>query len=329
MAWYWAGSFDYPHACRDKQDRPVRRDPARGHLVTAIGLSVLAAFGFGSASVFARSALQGIPLLPAIWLSLVVSFALSAALVVAFAFDDIGKLSVAAFIWVIALAVIKNFGGRSQNYMAVNIIGASRASLFFATQAPFSALLALVFLEESITVPVILGTIAVVAGLLAASGDSLLEGWRTERKFLLGYLLALSAGAAYGSTNIVFKKAVEQLDSPLVITALSLLVGLVLLLPFTARSASRGPTSLATNWSSLRFVILAGLAAGVGVNALYFALQRADVVIVGAIVAANPLITLLMAHIFISRLEQVTVRLAAGTALAVVGVILVAVSHQL
>jgi drug/metabolite transporter (DMT)-like permease len=46
-------------------------------------------------------------------------------------------------------------------------------------------------------------------------------------------------------------------------------------------------------------------------------------------VAANPLITLLMAHIFISRLEQVTVRLAAGTALAVVGVILVAVSHQL
>ena len=297
--------------------------------MTAIGLAILAAFGFGSASVFARSALQGIPLLPAIWLSLLVSFALSAALALAFAFDDISKLSLVAFIWVLALAVIQNFGGRSQNYMAVNIIGASRASLFFATQAPFSALLALVFLGESITVPVIVGTIAVAAGLLAASGESLLEGWRTDRKYLLGYLLALSAGAAYGSTNIVFKKAAEQLDSPLVITALSLLVGLVLLLPFSAKSASESSRVLAANWSSLKFIVLAGLAAGVGVNALYFALQRADVVIVGPIVASNPLITLLMAHLFISRLEQVTLRLAAGTLLAVLGVILVAASDQL
>ena len=279
--------------------------------------------------MFARSALQGIPLLPAIWLSLLVSFALSAALALAYAFDDISKLSLAAFIWVLALAVIQNFGGRSQNYMAVNIIGASRASLFFATQAPFSALLALVFLGESITVPVIVGTIAVAAGLLAASGESLLEGWRTDRKYILGYLLALSAGAAYGSTNIVFKKAAEQLDSPLVITALSLLVGLVLLFPFSAKSASESSRVLAANWSSLRFIVLAGLAAGVGVNALYFALQRADVGIVGPIVASNPLITLLLAHLFISRLEQVTLRLAAGTILAVLGVILVAASDQL
>ena len=297
--------------------------------MTAIGLAVLAAFGFGSASVFARSALQGISLLPAIWLSLAVSFALSAALALAFAFDDIGSLSVAAFLWILLLAVSQNFGGRSQNYMAVNIIGASRAGLFFATQAPFSALLALMFLNESITLPVILGTVAVVAGLLSASGDALLEGWRTERKYLVGYLLALSAGAAYGSTNVVFKKAAEHLDSPLVITALSLLVGLVLLFPFTAGSVGRSTASMAENWRSLRFVALAGLAAGVGVNALYFALQGGDVVIVGPIVASNPVITLILSHLFISRLEQVTLRLAAGTVLAVIGVVLVALSDQL
>lgn len=297
--------------------------------MTAIGLAVLAAFGFGSASVFARSAMQGLSLLPAVWLSLVVSFALSAVLAAVFAFDDIGKLSVAAFTWVVALAVIQNFGGRSQNYMAVNIIGASRASLFFATQAPFGALLAMVFLGESITVPIIAGTFAVAIGLLAASGESLLEGWRTERKHLLGYLLALSAGAAYGGTNIVFKKAAEHLDSPLVITALSLLVGMVLLLPFTARAVRVNPVSVAGNWESMRSVVMAGLGAGVGVNALYFALQRADVVIVGPIVASNPLITLLMAHVFISRLEQVTPRLVAGTVLAVAGVALVALSGEL
>lgn len=297
--------------------------------MTAIGLSILAALGFGSASVFARSAMQEISILPAVWLSLVVSFALSAALALAFAFDDIGKLTLAAFLWVVVLAVIQNFGGRAQNYMAVNIIGASRAGLFFATQAPFGALLAIVFLGESVTLPIVVGTFAVAFGLLAASGDSLLEGWRTERKYLLGYLLALSAGAAYGGTNIVFKRAAEHLDSPLVITALSLLVGLVLLFPLTAKSVSASPRVLPANLGSLRSLALAGLAAGVGANSLYFALQRADVVIVGPIVAANPLITLLMGHLFISRLEQVTLRLAMGTVLAVAGVILVAVSDQL
>ncbi len=297
--------------------------------MTAIGLAALAALGFGSASVFARSAMQGISLLPAVWLSLVVSFALSAILALAFAFDDIAKLSLAALLWVLVLTLIQNFGGRAQNFMAVNIIGASRASLFFATQAPFGALLALVFLGESITVPIIVGTFAVAAGLLAASGDSLLEGWRTDRKHLLGYLLALSAGAAYGGTNIVFKIAAEHLDSPLLITALSLLAGLVLLFPFAARSVGANPRRLLADRGSLRSVALAGLAAGIGMNALYFALQRADVVVIGPIVASNPLITLLMAHIFISRLERVTLRLVAGTVLAVIGVILVTVSDLL
>ena len=297
--------------------------------MTAIGLAVLAAFGFGSASVFARSAMQGISILPAVWLSLLVSFALCAALAMAFAFDDLGRLSLAAFVWVLVLTVVQNFGGRAQNYMAVNIIGASRASLFFATQAPFGALLAIVFLRESITVPIIVGTLAVAAGLLAATGDSLLEGWRTDRKYLLGYLLALSAGAAYGGTNIVFKKAAEHLDSPLVITALSLLLGLVMLFPFTARSVSESPRILANDRGSLRSVALAGLAAGIGMNALYFALQKADVVIIGPIVACNPLITLLMAHIFISRLERVTIRLVAGTVLAATGMILVSSSDRL
>ena len=297
--------------------------------MTAIGLAILAAFGFGSASVFARRAMEGISLIPAVWLSLVVSFALCAVLAVAFAFDDLGKLTLAAFLWVMVLTVVQNFGGRGQNYMAVNIIGASRASLFFATQAPFGALLAMVFLGESITVPIIVGTFAVAAGLLAASGDSLLEGWRTDRKYLLGYLVALSAGAAYGGTNIVFKKAAEHLDSPLVITALSLLAGLVLLFPFTARSVSASPRALVADLGSLRSVALAGLAAGIGMNALYFALQKADAVVIGPIVASNPLITLLVAHIFISRLEKVTLRLVAGGVLAVIGVILVAVSDRL
>ena len=77
-------------------------------------------------------------------------------------------------------------GGRTQNFLSVNLIGASRASLFVASQAPFAALFAVVFIGETIHPLVGLGTLGVVGGLLFASGDSLREGWRTDKLFLMG-----------------------------------------------------------------------------------------------------------------------------------------------
>ena len=80
---------------------------------------------------------------------------------------------------------------------------------------------------------------------------------------------------------------------------------------------------------SLRFVALAGLSSGVAVIALYFAVQRADVVVVSPIVSSSPLITLFLAHFFLAKLERVTPRLVAGTLLAIVGVVLVVLGNQL
>ena len=295
----------------------------------AIGLALLAAVGFGSASVFARSGLQGLPLLPTIWLSLLVSFVLSSILVLVFAFDDIGTLSQVAILWIVALGAAQYFGGRSQNYMAIGIIGASRASLFFATQAPFAALLAFAFIGESLSIPRALGTVAVVVGLFAASGDSLLEGWRTDKRYLLGYLVALGAGAAYGGTNVMVKITTDVYDSPLVITAMSMLVGLVLLAPAVGFKAIGEKPVQVMGRRHLQAVAMAGISAGVGTNALYFALQRADVVVVTPIVASSPLVTLLLAHLFISRLEKVTLRLTAGAILTVAGVIMVTLGGRM
>ena len=57
--------------------------------------------------------------------------------------------------------------------------------------------------------------------------------------------------------------------------------------------------------------------------AWYFAVQRADVVVISPIVSSSPLVTLLLAHLFLARLERVTRRLAAGAVLTVTGVLLV------
>ena len=285
--------------------------------------------------MLARQGMQSIYPLPGVMVSLFVSFTLAVVMVLIFAWSDIGSIPRAAIFWIIGLGVINFLGGRSQNFLSVNIIGASRASLFIATQAPFAAIFAVSFTGESLNVLIGLGTAGVVGGLVFASGTSIVEGWRSDKVFLLGYLMALGAGAAYGVTNVMAKQTIEVYDSPLVITAFSMLIGMIVLSPLVGASAAHsgvlrtGNLGVLKSLFSLRFVALAGLSSGVAVIALYFAVQRADVVVVSPIVSSSPLITLFLAHFFLARLERVTPRLVAGTVLAIAGVVLVVLGNQL
>ncbi len=303
--------------------------------MAAVAFSILAAFGFASSAILSRQGMQAIFPLPGVMVSLFFSLLFAATMALLFAFSDIGSIPQAALLWILGLGVVNYLGGRSQNFLSVNLIGASRASLFVASQAPFAALFAVAFTGESMHLLVGLGTAGVVGGLVFASGASILDGWRTDKIFVLGYLMALGAGASYGATNVMAKQTLEVFDSPLVITTLSMLVGMVVLAPLVGASTVHSGVQrdkgqgISKNLWALRWVALAGIASGIAVISLYFAVQRADVVVISPIVSSSPLITLLLAHIFLARLERVTRRLVFGAALTVGGVLLVVLGSQL
>ena len=303
--------------------------------MAAVAFSILAAFGFASSAVLSRQGLQAIFPLPGVMVSLIFSFLFTGIMALLFAFSDIGSIPQAALLWILGLGIVNYFGGRTQNFLSVNLIGASRASLFVASQAPFAALFAVAFTGESLHLLVGLGTVGVVGGLIFASGTSILEGWRGDKIFVLGYLMALGAGASYGATNVMAKQTLEVFDSPLVITMLSMLVGMVVLAPLVGASTVHSGVhrekgqGFSKNLWSLRWVALAGIASGIAVISLYFAVQRADVVVISPIVSSSPLITLFLAHVFLTRLERVTKRLLFGALLTVGGVVLVVIGSQL
>ena len=303
--------------------------------MAAVAFSILAAFGFASSAVLSRQGLQAVFPLPGVMVSLIFSFLFTGIMALLFAFSDIGSIPQAALLWILGLGIVNYFGGRTQNFLSVNLIGASRASLFVASQAPFAALFAVAFTGENLHLLVGLGTVGVVGGLIFASGTSILEGWRGDKIFVLGYLMALGAGASYGATNVMAKQTLEVFDSPLVITMLSMLVGMLVLAPLVGASTARSGVhrekgqGFSKNLWSLRWVALAGIASGIAVISLYFAVQRADVVVISPIVSSSPLITLFLAHVFLTRLERVTKRLLFGALLAVGGVVLVVIGNQL
>lgn len=287
----------------------------------AIGLSLVAALGFGSAAIFARIGMQGIRPLPSTLISAAASFVPSILLALIFASSDIRALSALALLLFLGHGALTFLGGRAQNLVSINLIGASRSSPFVGSGALFAAIFAIIFFGERLHPLVALGTVAVVGGLVVSSSDGLFgTGWHLNRRSLLGYLTGLGAAASYGGSNLVAKGLSQEFGSPLVVAAFGTFFGMLLLWPLAGRGALAG---LKTARTGLGFVALSGLASSLGVITLYFALLLSDVVIVAPIASISPLVTLLMAHLFLEKLERVTRWVLVGTILAVSGVVLV------
>ena len=295
----------------------------------AVSLALLASLGFGSSAIFARVGMQGVKPLSATLISLVVSGTLAVPIALIFAWPDIRTLPPIGFFWLLCLGAVTSLGGRAQSFMAINRLGASRSTVILGTSAVFAAIFAIAITGERPHYMVALGTAGVVLGLVLSAGESLRGSWGGDRRTLIGYALALGAAASYGGTNPIAKELTQAYGSPLVVSALSIVFGVLLLAPVVGRDAIR---DIRVAGSDLGFVIstgLAGLSAGGAVISLYTALQRSEVVVVSPIVAANPLLTLLLAQIFISRLERITRWVVYGAALVVGGVIVIVVGSTL
>ena len=297
--------------------------------MVAIALSLLSAASLGSGAVAGRAGMQGVHPIAVIGVALVVGFI--GVTIVDLVLDPSGLLQVplAALPWIVAFGMVQFGVGRTTAYTSLSIIGASRVALFISTQVPFAAFFAVAFTGETLHPLVAVGTVAVMAGLLLASGDSLSQGWRTDRRYLLGCLSGLMAGAATGASTVLAKQTVNVYDSPLTIAALGMLAAMFIVVPVVGLIAARSPDVRAFDRRMMALVFLSGLCTTVSIVAQLFAVQRADVVIVAPILATFPLWTLLLSHLFIARLERITLRLTIGAIVTVAGVVAVALGGRL
>ena len=80
-------------------------------------------------------------------------------------FDNVISLSLKSLWWFSVVGVITYVIGRQCNYSAIRRIGAARATPLFSAAPLFALILAVVFLGESINIPIVLGTLSIVVGL--------------------------------------------------------------------------------------------------------------------------------------------------------------------
>ncbi len=81
-----------------------------------------------------------------------------------------------------------------------------------------------------------------------------------------------------------------------------------------------GSLGLRVALAALIMMTLAGICSSFGIFFMYSALARAPVILASPIVATFPLIAMTFTHIFLQRLERVTLRMVLGAILVTVGI---------
>ena len=135
-----------------------------------IFLGFVAALGFGTAPVLARIGLLNMRSSSGTVISLVIGFMVVLLLAIAFNLSDIRSLSALAFLWFAVIGVLNFVIGRLLNFTGVSLAGATRTASVLAISPLFAAIFAITLGGEPLTLPIVLGTLSISAGVILIVG---------------------------------------------------------------------------------------------------------------------------------------------------------------
>ena len=227
----------------------------------------------------------------------------------------LGHVSPRGALFFICAGLIGTVGGRLLRFVAIEKVGASIAAALINLNPFVSSALAIALLGESITVPIVIGTVVIVVGttLLSLGGKRL--------GFRLGQLsLPLLSAVCFGVVAVLRKLGLSD-TSAVVGSAINVTTALVAYTAFLL--ASGRPEIMVCRGRSLAYFAVAGLAENVGVFMNVVALSMGRVSVVTPLYGTAPIFVLALAPFFLRDVERLTTRVVMGTLLIVFGVYLI------
>jgi drug/metabolite transporter (DMT)-like permease len=267
--------------------------------VTAVALAIASALLFGGMTVALRLGLRDADDARAATLATVIT-AFGVALVAAAVEPDLRGA------WpFLLLGMLAPGGSQILFTLAVREVGASRTSVVVGGAPLIAVALALVFLDEPVRAPLVVGALLIVAGgvLLAVERD------RPGHLRPLGLVYAGTAAVLFASRDNLTRALHTQTTAGSAAAA-TLLAGVVV----SSLWARRRPTS-----RELRLFAPAGILFGLSYVCLFEAYFHGRVTLVSPLVATESLWGVGFAYLLIRHTEGVGRRLAAGALLVVAG----------
>ncbi len=149
---------------------------------------------------------------------------------------------------------------------------------------------------------------------------------RLRGPVIIGTIAALLSVLGYAGSQVVTRSLLTTDDTPPQVgSTVTLFIGMLILGAASARSIRK---DIRAPRAALMWICLAGILASTGAFLSFFALDLAPVVLVSPIFTVNPLVTLVLAAVFLRQVERITIRVFIGASLVIAGVILVILSNQ-
>ena len=194
-------------------------------------------------------------------------------------------------------------------------------SLAHASTPLFSALFAILFLGERMTLPIFFATLLIIAGITLLSH----RGEGSVQKIRLLYILyPLMASLLAGFSQVLRKFGLAAVPHPFLAAAVtassSFAVSVLLLL---ASGGRRSNFNL--NRECLPFYLAAGVTVSLGMASMYYALDLGKVTVVVPLSGTGPLFALALSAIFLRDVERVTLKIVIGACLIIGGGLLITI----
>jgi drug/metabolite transporter (DMT)-like permease len=204
------------------------------------------------------------------------------------------------------------------NFASNRLTGPTVAGTISSTTPLFAVLGAILFLDEPLSPAAMAGTAAIVLGVVALTA----RGADRPRAWAAWVILLPLAGAAIrGGAQAAVKGGLVLWPDPFIAALVGYCVSSVTI--FAANRAWVPRLSARLARRGILWFMAVGICNGLGVLAMYAALNGGQVSVVSPLVATYPVFTLALSAIFL-REEKFGARVLLGVALTVAGVVVLA-----
>jgi drug/metabolite transporter (DMT)-like permease len=237
----------------------------------------------------------------------------------AIALTDFGELGWVGFAFFALSGVLSPGLIRLLYYQGLRKLGATVNSSIYAAYPLYSALLAVVLLNETLSVLNGLGIVAILAGIVVADLSLSRGGQRGSNWKNL--LFPILAGVTFGVSHIIRKYALNLNNTPIMGVAVAYAFSFV---PFALLLFSSGVTRKELAFKqNVRWFWAAGVGQAVAWLLAFYAFSLEQVTVVTPLISIEPLFVVLFAFVFLKKLEYVSPKLFVSIAFTVLGVTLV------
>ena len=227
---------------------------------------------------------------------------------------DMASLAYIGFSSLLVLVV-----GDMLYFTGLKSVGVTKTVPIAYSYSIFVALISIIFLGESMTAPILLGTVAVVLGIWLVAGRAENEVSKQEHS-KLGILAALGTALCWACGVAVFKIILANTD-PFLLASVRMLfilpvLGVFTILPFGTKSSTRH----LTRFNILTMLISGLIAIGVGDTFYLIGLGTTEANVVAPLASTTPLFATVIAILFLK--EEISKRVVFGTFLVTAGIML-------